>query len=72
MLSVFKFSIPSQNVELHIHHSHKEIVLTDMIKFYTRIRKFEWTLNDTGTGKVISAPIILAKNFFGGFSSTAC
>ena len=72
MISVFKFSIPSQNAELHIHQSHKEIVLTDMIKFYTRIRKFEWTLNDTGTGKVISVPIILAKNFFGGFSSTAC
>ena len=62
-LSVFKFSIPRENVEFHIHQSHKEIALTEVIKFYTRISKCELPLDSIKTEKIISVPI-LAKKYF--------
>ena len=32
----FEFSTPIQNIEFHIHQSHMEIGLSELIKFYTR------------------------------------
>ena len=32
----FEFSTPIQNIEFHIHQSHMETGLSELIKFYTR------------------------------------
>ena len=41
-------------------------------KHSQKTSKFEWTLNNIRIGKIISAPVLPKKKFFGSFSCTGC